>query len=779
MLTRLHLINFRRHADTELLFSSDAQIVAITGANGVGKSSILEALTYALYGEGRQGRRNLSRLVRRGAEFEGMQVEVEFHVDDVAYDLVRRLEKGKTSATLTSNGSLIMQSADGVTAEVTKILGMDAAGFRLAVIAQQFDVDALAELTPTRRRQAITRLLRQDAITRAKVAAADEKNRQLDVLRAFGEGPDLDALNAELVAANDEVAAIEVAVAESVAALASLDASLADAAKVRLQWQEAQVALARVDAARTAALAEHDRVSAELVSIFVPERPAEPTQPLAKVVADLSVVNIALANARRDQELAAVAEQTRAELVTVRAALADVEKRLAGRTPAGMAMAATTAQVAAAQAAAALEDLRAQIATATAERAEPAGELAALAARARKAAMLGEVCDTCEQPITAQHRAQAAAQRAEREQELRAQLSVLDAAAADLSVAVKAAEAAVADARTQAATAAAQRELVAATLRERTDLERRVSTYEERLARIQVQDVDTGELEDRKTALHLAKVAGEQYEEVLRTRLVAMERKEAVSRTVQEVASRLADLNVQLELARPAADLEAAHAALVDLEAARQDEQLMLDAVRADGAKASARVLAARARLAGAHEQVERVRTYRAGADRAAKTARLLDVTAERMATQIRPALQSAISDRLNQLSEGRFTQVELSDSYDVTVLDDGKFEPLSELSGGERILVALATRLALAGVVSGRHASARGVGLLVLDEVFGSQDSERREAIMAALRALRGEYGQILLISHVGGLEEAADHVVDVSAQVVEGVRVADVAVA
>ena len=48
---------------------------------------------------------------------------------------------------------------------------------------------------------------------------------------------------------------------------------------------------------------------------------------------------------------------------------------------------------------------------------------------------------------------------------------------------------------------------------------------------------------------------------------------------------------------------------------------------------------------------------------------------------------------------------------------DDGKFEPLSELSGGERVLLALATRLALSAVVAGRHAGG-GAGFLVLDEI-------------------------------------------------------------
>jgi DNA repair exonuclease SbcCD ATPase subunit len=50
----------------------------------------------------------------------------------------------------------------------------------------------------------------------------------------------------------------------------------------------------------------------------------------------------------------------------------------------------------------------------------------------------------------------------------------------------------------------------------------------------------------------------------------------------------------------------------------------------------------------------------------------------------------------------------------------------------------------------------------LILDEVFGSQDAQRRLAITNALRNLRPTYPQVFLISHVGGLEDEADVVIE-----------------
>ena len=67
----------------------------------------------------------------------------------------------------------------------------------------------------------------------------------------------------------------------------------------------------------------------------------------------------------------------------------------------------------------------------------------------------------------------------------------------------------------------------------------------------------------------------------------------------------------------------------------------------------------------------------------------------------------------------------------------------------------------------------------LILDEVFGSQAAERRESILTGLRTLRAMYGQILLISHVGGLDEAADRVLEVGVAGVDGHRAAEVTAA
>ena len=159
---------------------------------------------------------------------------------------------------------------------------------------------------------------------------------------------------------------------------------------------------------------------------------------------------------------------------------------------------------------------------------------------------------------------------------------------------------------------------------------------------------------------------------------------------------------------------------------------------------------------------------YRSEARVASKAAAVLDRAASLAAANARPRLQARVEDLLTVMSAGRFSQVEVSEDYQVAVRDtDGVLMDMSEYSGGEQDLIALAVRLALAQQVSG-HSQ---VGFIILDEVFGSQDADRCASIVSALRALRDTYGQIFIISHVGGLAEGADRVVKVRWDVEEAV--------
>ena len=92
ILKRLKLNNFLSHSDTEISFR-DNQKLLIDGDSGSGKTSIVEALIWVLYGKGRVENKNL---IKRGAKFASVVLEL---VDDKKeYRIERKYEmNGKHS----------------------------------------------------------------------------------------------------------------------------------------------------------------------------------------------------------------------------------------------------------------------------------------------------------------------------------------------------------------------------------------------------------------------------------------------------------------------------------------------------------------------------------------------------------------------------------------------------------------------------------------------------------------------------------------------------------
>lgn len=122
--------------------------------------------------------------------------------------------------------------------------------------------------------------------------------------------------------------------------------------------------------------------------------------------------------------------------------------------------------------------------------------------------------------------------------------------------------------------------------------------------------------------------------------------------------------------------------------------------------------------------------------------------------TQLRPTLADYAGEFLSRITDGRYSQMEIDEQYNFTLLDDGARKTV--ISGGESDVVNLCLRLALARLITER--AGLPLSLLILDEVFVSLDSERRQNVLEVLRELRTWFRQILVISHIEDINEAAD---------------------
>ncbi len=102
---------------------------------------------------------------------------------------------------------------------------------------------------------------------------------------------------------------------------------------------------------------------------------------------------------------------------------------------------------------------------------------------------------------------------------------------------------------------------------------------------------------------------------------------------------------------------------------------------------------------------------------------------------------------------------VALEDDYTVVITTHEGRKTVDMLSGGERVAVAIAFRLALAKAAAGKVES------LIMDEPTVHLDEERRGELVNIIRSSLDAAGltQLIVVTHDREVEEAADHVIEV----------------
>ena len=132
-----------------------------------------------------------------------------------------------------------------------------------------------------------------------------------------------------------------------------------------------------------------------------------------------------------------------------------------------------------------------------------------------------------------------------------------------------------------------------------------------------------------------------------------------------------------------------------------------------------------------------------------------------RINSQIAPRITQLASQMYAAITRGKYQHIEVSNEFDFFIYDDGVRYPIERFSGGEIDLANLVLRIAISKTLSELSGSG-GVGFLAFDEVFGSQDEERRFEIMEAFHTIKEQYRQIFLISHESEIKEMFERVVE-----------------
>jgi exonuclease SbcC len=180
---------------------TDVDLVALVGATGAGKSTLIDAITFALYGSvARYDDRKVVAPVINQLSTRA-RVQLEFTLGDAAYTVARvvqRTARGATTkeARLEHAGDALAADAKAVTAEVTRLLGLDVDQFNRTVVLPQGRFADFLHDNPAERQATLRQLLGFDVYRRIAIAArqrAAAARNHVDALR-----PELEAARAEL-----------------------------------------------------------------------------------------------------------------------------------------------------------------------------------------------------------------------------------------------------------------------------------------------------------------------------------------------------------------------------------------------------------------------------------------------------------------------------------------------------------------------------------------------------------------------------------------------------
>lgn len=198
---RLHLQNFLSYGDSGAPIDFDGVHVAcLCGPNGHGKSSLLDAITWSLWGQARSN--TADDLVRLGQT--SMLVDFEFQVDGQHYRVTRRRTKGRNSQSdlqfqvREPDGdwrALTGQGVRGTQERINQVLRMDYETFINSAFILQGRADEFARKTPGDRKKILGEILnlgQYDQLSEAARARRAEARMRVNSLEA-----DLQRMEAE------------------------------------------------------------------------------------------------------------------------------------------------------------------------------------------------------------------------------------------------------------------------------------------------------------------------------------------------------------------------------------------------------------------------------------------------------------------------------------------------------------------------------------------------------------------------------------------------------
>ena len=191
MIKAIELVNFLPHSDTKLEF--DENTTVFVGKNGSGKSSIIDAITFSLFGK--HTRKNNKSLIRRGTN-QGF-VKIDFSANGKNYQALRKIDSKGGLAQFSEyvDGKLIpivegerkLGLDESMTQEVEKTFGIGWKEIQIASIIRQGEISSIIDKAGKEKKELLNAVIGIDKLdTALRSMGTIQKEFRKSILEKFG-----------------------------------------------------------------------------------------------------------------------------------------------------------------------------------------------------------------------------------------------------------------------------------------------------------------------------------------------------------------------------------------------------------------------------------------------------------------------------------------------------------------------------------------------------------------------------------------------------------------
>ena len=785
-LISLEMHNFRKFKDAEIKFPEG--IIGLVGNNGAGKSTIIEAIGWALYGN-RAARTSKDEIKRQGAaRSDDCWVKLVFELGGNTYEVFRIISGKSADARVKVNGLIAASSTQAVTKFLEKRLGMDYDSFYTSIVAKQQELNALSNKSPAERKKSMLRMLKIDLLEEAIKRVREDRRNKEKILEYMRKSlKDIEEMERERENKKRILEEYRFRKEEKEKRVAELEKKLREMEERRRREKEKAAKFNELEKRRK--LLEERK---NMKEILLKQKTEEKQQLMKKsgeyenlksAIIQYDEVSKKREEMENDRKKYYERENLRKEISILQNEIEKIEKEIAELNKKLIEEEKYRKEFESIKAEiekidGGIGEIENKLREGMAEKKAITGKMEEISKKIETIQKLGPEsnCPTCGRPLKEKYEEIIKnfniefEEQAKRKQIIEENIQKLEEKREELRNKKEKFVLEIEELEKIFLEYRVIKERIENFVREKQEKEGRMEEVEKKIQ--EMGEIRFNEDEYERVTEEFRRLRG-LYEkaivienEVRRIPEVEKEIK-AIKEEIEFIMKEIGECLKEIEL------LDFNMERYEEIEKEYEDIRREFHATREELIKLKGEIEFIQKDIERISEEIEEQKKQREEIKKMKKEIANLEMLAgdrdtgllnqfkNYLISKIGPLLSHYASHFFSTFTNGKYKDIEIDENYNIWIYDRGEKFELDRFSGGEKDLANLSLRLAISQLIAQR--ADVSLNFIALDEIFGSQDRERRKNVLNALAELKKQFKQILLITHIEEIKDSMEYILKV----------------